>query len=763
MLVSARVLLHVLVAIWPLVAHATKAHARTLDADGPRASARVPGLLPDVLAAADPLAGARAAFAAARYQDAKAALANLDAPGLLGATLAALGDEAGACALYAQESTSAHRAAAALRSARCQDAAGDVAGALALWHEVGAGPFAGDALVIDELAAFLDRRALDGALLARALAIEVPLFDQARREALSRALLVAVRRGDRETSSRALDVLLTQLANTDGARAASALPQAKLLAKEDLIHALARATALDKRHDSAAVIRALAPFSSDIHLDAKDQRPGANSVLACEAQLLLGKSQRKLRKYAAAKKHLDAVANSCPNDVKKRGAYLAARVAWLSRNAAAAPLLRAFADTWPTDTLGDDVLLWLGDVHARAGRSALAERTWREIFDNHPSGDMIHEARFRLAWSRAQAADADGARALFDEAARGVGPSPASALLVVADRALYWRARLAFAPRLDSLEPTADARVREQALAALSALAAARPAGWYGHLARLLVRTQPAAGGAAAAPLINVAARVRERALHGLVSVSDALSQQRDFALARALVEGGYDAEALMQLASLPLPMAAEDRFAVALLMDRAGARGGAHGYLRGAGLALLPGAPTNDNALAWSLNWPRPFSTAIITAADASGLPSSLLFGLAREESAFDPEVISWAGAVGLCQLMPPTAADEARATGLPVPDVSALREPSLNARLGAAHLARRLKLGHPALAIAAYNAGPGAVADWAPHGPLDAWVEQIPVEETRNYVKKVTGSWVTYAILDGSVDDVTFPLLLR
>ena len=49
---------------------------------------------------------------------------------------------------------------------------------------------------------------------------------------------------------------------------------------------------------------------------------------------------------------------------------------------------------------------------------------------------------------------------------------------------------------------------------------------------------------------------------------------------------------------------------------------------------------------------------------------------------------------------------------------------------------------------------------AQWKPRGPVDQWVEQIPVEETRNYVKKVTGSWVTYEMLDGSVDTVSFPL---
>jgi soluble lytic murein transglycosylase len=62
---------------------------------------------------------------------------------------------------------------------------------------------------------------------------------------------------------------------------------------------------------------------------------------------------------------------------------------------------------------------------------------------------------------------------------------------------------------------------------------------------------------------------------------------------------------------------------------------------------------------------------------------------------------------------------------------------------------------MSHPFLAIAAYNAGPGMVLKWLPAPgttrPVDAFVEDIPVDETRNYVKKVVGSWSTYAALDG------------
>jgi len=187
------------------------------------------------------------------------------------------------------------------------------------------------------------------------------------------------------------------------------------------------------------------------------------------------------------------------------------------------------------------------------------------------------------------------------------------------------------------------------------------------------------------------------------------------------------------------------------------------HQTLRNAGLALLPGALRGGEAVHFTLSWPRAFAAEITAAAELERIPPTLLMGLAREESAFTHDVISWAGAIGLCQLMPGTAADEAQA----LKKTGDLLDPAWNARLGAAHLGRRLRgMSHPLLAIGAYNAGPGSVAKWMPppgqKRPLDIFVEDIPVDETRGYIKKVTGSWNTYATLDNDAA-VSFPLWVK
>jgi soluble lytic murein transglycosylase len=102
----------------------------------------------------------------------------------------------------------------------------------------------------------------------------------------------------------------------------------------------------------------------------------------------------------------------------------------------------------------------------------------------------------------------------------------------------------------------------------------------------------------------------------------------------------------------------------------------------------------------------------------------------------------------------MPYTAAEVAAQLKLPRPSTAALLEPELNVRLGARYLAGLVARfdGTRPFAIASYNAGPGAVNRWRrelPHDDLAAFVEQIPLQETRQYVKRVLRSYNTYKLL--------------
>lgn len=127
----------------------------------------------------------------------------------------------------------------------------------------------------------------------------------------------------------------------------------------------------------------------------------------------------------------------------------------------------------------------------------------------------------------------------------------------------------------------------------------------------------------------------------------------------------------------------------------------------------------------------------------------SELAHAIARQESAFDPEAVSHAGARGLMQLMPATARLVARETEVAYQPRRLTDDPAYNARLGSTYLAWQIRDfdGYLPMAIAAYNAGPHRVKRWIEvHGdprdgsvdPID-WVERIPFSETRNYVQRV------------------------
>lgn len=131
-------------------------------------------------------------------------------------------------------------------------------------------------------------------------------------------------------------------------------------------------------------------------------------------------------------------------------------------------------------------------------------------------------------------------------------------------------------------------------------------------------------------------------------------------------------------------------------------------------------------------------------------------IHAITRQESQFAEGAISHAGARGLMQLMPGTAREQSGKAGLRYNLSSLTRDPQYNIRLGSGYFERMLRYygGSRPLAIAAYNAGPGNVNKWLARngdprqGGIDwlKWIEDIPISETRNYVKRVLENAVVY-----------------
>jgi len=157
-------------------------------------------------------------------------------------------------------------------------------------------------------------------------------------------------------------------------------------------------------------------------------------------------------------------------------------------------------------------------------------------------------------------------------------------------------------------------------------------------------------------------------------------------------------------------------------------------------------------------LRYPMPFQTAVVQRANEINLDPAFVYGLIRQESRFIMDARSHVGASGLMQVMPATARWTAKKIGLKTFTVEQLNQRDTNIAIGTAYLKLVLESmdNSMAMAAAAYNAGPSRPRRWrAPdqgRGPVlesAIWAENIPFNETRDYVKKVLANTTIYAAL--------------
>jgi len=369
---------------------------------------------------------------------------------------------------------------------------------------------------------------------------------------------------------------------------------------------------------------------------------------------------------------------------------------------------------WRQRDIGDEaayLAAWLfydaGDFRrAVAGLEAFARANRRSR--------RADEARWFAAWSLYRLGRFPEASRALEALARGP----------LADASAYWRARLARTP------------ARQKAL--YRAAVRASTEGWYALLARARL--------AALGEVASEASRLASAPARPLPEVPEPGAAGR-LSVAVELLALGLRDEALAELDDLP--RAVRVRASAPLVAQLAAFAGDAQLPFRMARDHLAP----TRRALRWA--HPEPYPEFLGSRADAFGVEPALLLATMRRESGFRPAVRSAAGAEGLLQIRPATADRLGALLGVPSGAAPRLAEPEVNVTLGAHYLGLLLdRFGHPALALAAYNAGPRPAAEWARARaglPLDAWVESIPYRETRAYVKIVLAEWETYRALRG------------
>jgi soluble lytic murein transglycosylase len=196
-----------------------------------------------------------------------------------------------------------------------------------------------------------------------------------------------------------------------------------------------------------------------------------------------------------------------------------------------------------------------------------------------------------------------------------------------------------------------------------------------------------------------------------------------------------------------------EKLWAMAFLYDRAGRYATSHWPTRWHILDYRAQWPIGANRARWLIAYPKAYFELLSRHAALNNVPIAMQIGIVREESAFDPLTESYANAIGLTQMIPPTAKDFSKGTGID-PTRENLRDPEKNVTIGSRFLGSLYKTfkGFTILVPTGYNAGPAAVRRMLKvRGTYaaDEFVESIVDDQARNYTKRVTGTFFTYTWL--------------
>lgn len=473
----------------------------------------------------------------------------------------------------------------------------------------------------------------------------------------------------------------------------------------------------------------------------KDSERFSNA--ACEAYLLRAKALSSLRRFEAALDALAPARDGCASDPERgaRAFYLSGRYA--SSSSKYTDAVRYFEEVerrFPGHTLADDARYNAALAHEELGADARATELLLSLPEAYPKGDMAPEGLFRLALRSLERAEWATALGPLTRALEFLGDRDAARGFELAGRERFFHARALM-----------QMGQRATGLDELEALVKNRPLSYYMLQAySVLAREAPGRGDAAIA-----AAEADSLSLPFRIVAGAELSTPGFLRMMELLRVGEVDA-ALRELAALGFRnegVASEILWGVALLYERAGVSR-LSAELTRLRLGEMSGRwPFGQWAKAWEIAFPRPFLPIVEREAQAAGIDPALAYAIMREESAFDPDVVSPANAYGLMQLIVPTARRAARGTNL-VASPATLKRPRVNVALGCRELGHLASLfqQNPLLSVPAYNAGPGRAAAWLRERPsmdFDLWVERIPYQETRRYTKRVLSSRAIYAFL--------------
>jgi soluble lytic murein transglycosylase len=462
------------------------------------------------------------------------------------------------------------------------------------------------------------------------------------------------------------------------------------------------------------------------------------TVVWCKARYKQGRALLQDRERTRGAPVMRDVANRCAQidaDTRAWARYYAARA--YGRIGEWDESVRQFEKLEteaPAHSLADDSSYRAALAELENGKQKAALIRLASIPTRYPEGDMWPRALFKLGWVELRDGDYDGAYDRFDELVKRGGDERQEG---ITGRANYWRARSLFmmGRRIDAVE-------------AYEEIVRRWPLRYYAQQA--LWRLGEIVPQRAKAILTDM--RVGDEPTRMVFAWRDEFDDPAFDRMVELLAvdEATYASAEMSSLHMLGQDVDPEMAVVGAVLLQHAGAQTRLSRVIRAHFEDFEGLLPKGEGRLIWEATYPQAFSPLIEDVAEDEGIPASFVRAIAREESSFDPEVVSWAKAYGLVQLIMPTAKRFANEVGEKATPRT-LKKPAVNLKIGARYMAwlwKRLNE-NPALVPSAYNAGEGAVRRWLQEDaarPLDVFIEEIPYDETRRYTRRVLQTYGVY-----------------
>lgn len=465
----------------------------------------------------------------------------------------------------------------------------------------------------------------------------------------------------------------------------------------------------------------------------------------CEALYMVARSYTKLRKHSDSLRWYERVVDECKGDPHYiRALYKGGKGYWNSGKKDDA--YRMFEKMWsefPAHSYADDGMYFASRILNEQEKPEEAKKLLREQVRKYPDGDMASNAHWLLV--RSMFSDGDYKRVV----------EYVDGLADYGEQDIYSRGRLKYF-RARALQKLGRA---EPAMQGYRAVVREYPMSFYAFFA--LNRLAAAAGGSAKDVCDVADGTLCDAVLptpSNPVVVDEEMKRDGSFRRGTAFLQIALDGFAALEFKRLRhrVENDPEKLWTLAGLLDAAGAYPYSHDIPRRHIEYWEDHYPDRRQAQRWTIAYPAPFGDEVKKWADKRGIPRELVWAIMREESGFNPRIRSWAGAVGLMQLMPGTAKVAARRDGFNGFSNAKLTEPDSAIRIGTSYLDELADHAndHPVLMISGYNGGWGNVSNWLEDpdsNDLDLWVEDIPYGQTRHYTKRVLRSFWVYSWLYG------------